>query len=131
MLGSSLTLGILHRVGSWSQRRDVQCFVLAVPIVSLLLGIGGLHHFSGRACLSQAPSWDSLLGVALPVTMGAVAFGALSLGITRLVLMAWIAPRNSTIAGSALPSLADGLGSPPRSPPCPYLPRAPQPPHTV
>ncbi len=84
IVGSSLTLSILHRVGSWSQRRDVQCLVLAVPVVSLLLGIGGLHHFAGRACLSQAPSWDSLLGAALPVTMGVVAFGALSLGIARL-----------------------------------------------
>jgi len=40
IVGSSLTLSILHRVGSWSQRRDVQCLVLVVPIVSLLLGIG-------------------------------------------------------------------------------------------
>ncbi len=121
MLGSSLTLGILHRVGSWSQRRDVQCFVLAVPIVSLLLGIGGLHHFSGRACLSQAPSWDSLLGVALPVTMGAVAFGALSLGITRLVLMAWMVARSSTLADPELQSLADGLARRLGSPRCRVL----------
>ncbi len=71
MLGSCLILGILHRVGAWSQRRDVQCLVLAVPIVSLMLGIGGLHHFTGRACLSQAPSWDSSLGVALPAPAAA------------------------------------------------------------
>ncbi len=62
-LGSYLTLGMLHRVGPWSQRRDVQCFVLAVPILSLVLGLGGLHHFSGRPCLSRAPSWDGLLEI--------------------------------------------------------------------
>src|SRR5258708_22871441 len=121
MLGSALTLGILHRVGSWSQRRDVQCFVLGVPIVSLLVGIGGLHHFSGRACLSQAPSWDSLLGVALPVTMGVVGFGALSLGITRLVLMAWMVARSSTLADPELQSLADGLARRLGSPQCRVL----------
>jgi hypothetical protein len=109
MLGGSLTLGILHRVGSWAQRRDVQCLVLAVPIVSLLLGIGGLHHFTGRACLSQAPSWDSLLGVALPVAMGVVAFGALSLGIARLALMARMVARSGALADPELQSLADGL----------------------
>lgn len=88
MLGGFLTLVLLRRVGSWSQRRDMQCLVLAVPIISLLLGIGGLHHFSGRACLIQAPSWDALLGDALPVAMGVVVFGAFSLGIARLALMA-------------------------------------------
>src|SRR2546427_4700450 len=122
MLGSSLTLSILHRAGSWSQRRDVQCLVLAVPVVSLLLGIGGLHHFTGRACLSQAPSWDSLLGVALPLAMGVVAFSALSLGIARLALMARIVVRDSVLAGPELQSRADDLAKRLGPPPCPVLP---------
>jgi hypothetical protein len=109
ILGSSLTLSILHRAGSWSQRRDVQCLVLAVPVVSLLLGIGGLHHFTGRACLSQAPSWDSLLGVALPLAMGVVAFSALSLGIARLALMARMVAGSGALADPELQSFADDL----------------------
>lgn len=121
LLGSFLTLGCLHRVGSWSQRRDVQCLVLAVPSVSLLLGLGGLHHFSGRACLSQAPFWDSALGVALPVAMGAVAFGALVLGVARLALMAWMIARSCALADPKLQSLADDLAAQLGSPRCRVL----------
>ena len=121
IVGSSLTLSILHRVGSWSQRRDVQCLVLVVPTVSLILGIGGLHHFSGRACLSQAPFWDSLLGVALPVVMGVVAFGALSLGIVRLALMARVVARSAVLADPVLQSLADDLAGRLESPWCRVL----------
>jgi len=85
VLGSYLAFGLLRRLGDWSQRRAVQCFVLAVPVVSLGLGLGGLHHFAGRACLRDAPSWDSLLGVALPVGMGLIALGALALLEPRLL----------------------------------------------
>ncbi len=108
-LGGYLTLSILYRVGSWSQRRGVQFFVLMVPIVSLGIGIGGLHHFTGRPCLSSAPSWDSLLGVALPLGMGLVALGALGLGVVRLTLIARVVARNRMSAGPELQSLADDL----------------------
>ncbi len=121
MLSGFLTLGILQRTGSWSQRRSVQCLVLVVPIVSLTLGLGGLHHFSGRACLIQAPSWDSLLGDALPVTMGVVAFGALSLGIARLALMVWMIARSGALADPELQSLADDLADRLGSPRCRLL----------
>ena len=108
-LGSYLTLGMLHRIGPWSQRRDVQCFVLAVPILSLMLGLGGLHHFSGRPCLSRAPSWDALLGVALPLAMGLIALGALGLGMVRLALMRRVVIRSGVSADSDLQALADAL----------------------
>ena len=118
VLGGFLTLGILQRTRSWSQRRGVQFLVLAVPIVSLTLGLGGLHHFSGRACLLQAPSWDSLLGDTLPVAMGAVALGALSLGIVRLALMMWMIARSGALADPELQSLADNLADRLGSPRC-------------
>ncbi len=121
MLGGFLTLGMLHRVGPWSQRRDVQCLVLGVPIISLLLGIGGLHHFSGRACLIQAPSWDSLLGEALPVVMGVVALGALSLGIARLTLMAWMVARCGSVTDPELQSFIDDLSARLGAPRCRVL----------
>ena len=121
VLGGFLTPGILHRAGSWSQRRSVQCFVLAVPVVSLLLGLGGLHHFSGRACLIQAPSWDSLLGDVLPVGMGVVAFGALSLGIARIALMTCTIARSGALADPKLQSLTDDLAGRLGSPRCPIF----------
>jgi len=109
ILGSYLTFGQLRRLGDWAQRRTVQCFVLAVPVVSLGLGLGGLHHFVGRACLRDAPSWDSLIGLALPVGMGLIALGALVLGVARLALLERVVARRSTPAGPQLQSLADEM----------------------
>ena len=109
IFGSYLTLGLLRHLGDWSQRRGVQFFVLAVPLLSLGLGIGGLHHFTGRACLRDAPSWDSLLGVALPLGMGLVTVGALVLGGVRLILMAQVVARSGETASPELQALADGL----------------------
>lgn len=108
-LGSSLILRVLHRVGPWSQRRDVQVFVLLMPLVSLGLGLGGLHHFAGRPCLSRAPSWDASLGIALPVIMGLIAFAALGLGMVRLALMTRVMARSSVPAGPELQARADAL----------------------
>ncbi|MFL5658677.1 MAG: M56 family metallopeptidase, partial [Ktedonobacteraceae bacterium] len=109
IFGSYLTLGLLRHLGDWSQRRGVQFFVLAVPLLSLGLGIGGLHHFTGRACLRDAPSWDSLLGVALPFGMGLVTVGALGLGGVRLALMSRVMARSGVPAGSELQVLANDL----------------------
>src|SRR5712691_12017694 len=95
IFGSYLTLGLLRHLGDWSQRRGVQFFVLVVPLLSLGLGIGGLHHFTGRTCLRDAPSWDSLLGVALPMGMGLIALGALAWGVARLALMQRVVARLS------------------------------------
>lgn len=107
--GGYLTLNMLHCVVPWSQRRDVQCFVLAVPIISLGIGIGGLHHFIGRACLSRAPSWDALLGMALPLIMGLVALGALGLGLVRLALMRRVIRQLGVATDPELQALADTL----------------------
>ncbi len=109
IFGSYLTLGLLRHLGDWSQRRGVQFFVLAVPLLSLGLGIGGLHHFTGRTCLRDAPSWDSLLGVALPIGMGLVTVGALGLGGVRLTLMARVMARSGVPAGPELQTFADNL----------------------
>src|SRR5579884_2577431 len=107
--GSFLALRLLHDVGSWAQRRYVQCLVLLIPFTSLGLGLAGLHHFAGRACLRTAPFWDSTLGVALPLGMGVIALGALGLGLLRLALMARVVLRRSFPAGADLQSLADDL----------------------
>jgi Zn-dependent protease with chaperone function len=108
-LGSYLILRSLRHLGDWSQRREMQCFVLLMPVVSLGLGLLGLHHFSGRACLRGAPSWDSLLGMGLPLLMGLIALGALCLGILRLALMTQVLRRKSMLANPELQLLADNL----------------------
>src|SRR5437764_15462003 len=107
--GSFLALRLLHSIGLWRHRRYVQCLVLVLPLVSLGLGLVGLHHFAGRACLRNAPFWDSTVEIAVPLGMGLVALGALGLGMLRFALIARVVLRGSFSAGSDLQSLADHL----------------------
>lgn len=87
LLGRSLTYRLLHSVSDWSQRRLIQFFILAMPLVTLGLGLTGLHHFIERRCFTDIPFWDSLIGVFLPLGMAAIALGALCLGAVRLLFM--------------------------------------------
>ena len=108
-LGGALTLVVLQRLGSCAQRRDLQFVVLAMPVVSLAFSLGGLYHFVGRLCFLGAPPWDAWLSIALPLSMGIMAFGALSLGLVRLALMAWVVARKGATASTDLQMLVDGL----------------------
>jgi Zn-dependent protease with chaperone function len=109
VLGGYLTLGLLRRLGGWWQRRDLQLLVLAAPVVSLGLAVGGLHHFAGQICFLGTPPWDYAIGVALPLVMGLVALGGLWLGLLRLALMARLVARKGTPGGSELQALANRL----------------------
>ena len=109
LLGGVGALAILQRLGGWTQRRDLQFFILAAPVVSLALGLSGLHHFAGRMCFIAAPRWDYILGVVLPLGMGLIALGGLGLGLARLSLMAWVVARRGSPADPAIQILADEL----------------------
>ena len=109
VLGGTLALGILHRFDGWARRRDLQFFVLAAPVVSLTLGIGGLYHFVGRTCFLGSPPWDYRVGIALPLGMGMIALAGLALGMVRLTLMAQIVARRGVPAGPDLYALANEL----------------------
>jgi beta-lactamase regulating signal transducer with metallopeptidase domain len=109
LLGSGLALIILRRLSGWAGRRDLQFLILAAPLISLAVGLGGLHHFAHRACFMAAPSWDYTLGAALPLVMGLVALGAVSLATIRLVLMGWVVGRRGTPASAEVQALADRL----------------------
>src|SRR3712207_1269610 len=87
MLTGYVALGLLRRLGGWSERRDLQFLVLMAPIVSLGVVIGGLYHLADEVCFLGAPPWDHALGVALPLGMGLVALGGLGFGLARLALM--------------------------------------------
>ncbi|HEV2126367.1 MAG TPA: M56 family metallopeptidase [Chloroflexota bacterium] len=62
--------------------------ILGAPLVSLVTGLSAIHHFAGRLCFLTAPTWDFILGVAVPVAMGLVALVALAVGVLRLALLA-------------------------------------------
>ena len=109
VLGGALALGILRRLGGWAGRRDLQFFVLAAPVVSLALGLGGLHHFAGRTCFMGAPTWEYAVSIALPLGMGLVALGGLGLGVIRLTLLARLVARRGVAAEPELQELANAL----------------------
>ncbi|MBI3979690.1 MAG: M56 family metallopeptidase [Chloroflexi bacterium] len=116
VLGGYLALGVQRGLGAWSRRRDLQFLVLAAPVVSLALGVAGLHHFADRTCFLGAPPWDTALGVALPLGMSAIALGGLGLGVVRLALLDRTVARRGAPADPALQALAhrlaDDLGAP-------------------
>lgn len=117
VLGGALALaglgrpGRVGRLGGWAHRRDLQFLVLAGPVVSLGLGIAGLHHFAGRLCFLGAPPWDYAVGIALPLLMGLVALGALVLGLVRLALLRRLVARRGLPADAALQALASRLAA--------------------
>ncbi|MFL5802845.1 MAG: M56 family metallopeptidase [Roseiflexaceae bacterium] len=111
LVGSALALRTLRRLEQWAQRRDLQLLILAAPVLSLTLGLGGLAHFMGRTCFLAAPRWDYWSGVALPLLMGLMALGGLGLGVVRLALLAWVLGRRGLSAGPGLQALADQLSA--------------------
>src|SRR5258708_14868620 len=101
-----LALVFLHPLGGWASRRDLQFWVLVVPLISLILCIGALIHFVYRDCFLSAPTWDHLLALALPVSMGFMACGGVVLGVVRLRLLAWFVARHGCKVTSELQALA-------------------------
>jgi BlaR1 peptidase M56 len=100
--GGSVLLSILRHIRNWSQRRVVQFFVLTMPVITLGLGVGGLHHFSKRFFLVGIAPWDAIFGVVLPFVMTATALGALCLGVVRLFLMRRVVSQRGIPASLAL-----------------------------
>jgi beta-lactamase regulating signal transducer with metallopeptidase domain len=100
--GSFLALGSLHYLRSWSQRRRIQCFILAAPLLCLIIDIGEL-------CLLSAFSWNTLLSVVLRLSMVFIALGAFGLGLVRLALMARFIARQKGAADPELQALAESL----------------------
>ena len=100
--GSFLALGSLRYLRRWPQRRRIQCFILAAPLLCLLIDIGEL-------CLLSAFSWNTLLSFALLLAMALIALGALGLGLARLALMAWFVARQKGAADPELQALTESL----------------------
>ena len=88
LFGGLFLLALLRRVNNWSHRRTFQLLILGMPLITLGLGIDGLYHLISHLCLLRVPLWDLLFGIVVPFGMEGIAFGALVLGVIRLVLLA-------------------------------------------
>lgn len=111
VLAGAVALSVIRRLRGWGARRDVQLAVLSAPLVSLALGIGGLHHFAGQVCWLGAPPWDYALGMLVPLGMGLLAIGGVAVGVFRLALMGRVLGRTSRPAAPELQALADTLAA--------------------
>ena len=109
LLGGTVIIQLLRHLGSWKSRRLIQMVVLLVPLLSMGLGISGLHHFSGRPCLVTAPSWDASLEVVVPLGMGFLAGGVFAFGLIRLALIACLVKRKGVSAPVDLQRSAEAL----------------------
>ncbi len=87
VVGCLLLLRVLNSISPWSQRRLVQSFILAMPLMTLGIGVGGLHHFVAPFCFTDTPLWDLVFGIIFPLCMVIIALGALLMGVLRLILM--------------------------------------------
>lgn len=104
-----LTLGLLRRTDVSPHRRHLQLIVLAAPLASLAVGLGGLHHFLGQTCFVGVPPWDYLAGVVLPSAMGLIAVAGLVFGVVRLTVMYAVAVRRGAPAGRDVQGIVDRL----------------------
>ncbi|MHB8627610.1 MAG: M56 family metallopeptidase [Aggregatilineales bacterium] len=87
-LGAYLTLNLLQQLEDWASRRDLQFWVLLVPLVSLTLAVGALYHFVYRDCFFSAPGWDAWFAATLPSGMGLIALSSAGISTIRLALVA-------------------------------------------
>src|SRR5258708_1697401 len=102
-----LTLGMLRRTEEWTSRRDLQLWALGLPLLSLVLGIGALFHFAYQDCFFSAPTWDYLLAIIVPSSMGIIAFGSTVFGLGRLALISWFVAHRSIEPTPELQRLAN------------------------
>jgi beta-lactamase regulating signal transducer with metallopeptidase domain len=109
LFGGFLALGILRWLAGWSRRRDLQLLILVAPVASLGLSVSELYHLISYICFIRTPPWDYILSMALPLGMGLVAVGGVSLGVVRLALMAWVVDQSDIPLDSVLQELSDDL----------------------
>ena len=102
-------LAFLRLQADWTRRRRMQGLILALPLVSLLVVIGGLHHVVESACSQPEPLWDHVLDVTLLSLICTILFAAGTLGIIRLVLMKRFMRQKEVLLDDALQTRVNTL----------------------
>jgi len=96
---NTLLLGVIHSVSDWSSRRLLQMAVLFLPLVVLGLAF----------CSPFFSAQGAFPGILLLFVLGVIAFGALCLGIVRLVLMTRLVSHCALCTDPELQELANSL----------------------
>ncbi len=86
-LGNLFVLRSLRHVRSWSERRAIQCLILALPLLSLGIGVSAW-------CFHSLPrSWVGIIPLVPSLLLLSIALGALLLSGIRLVVVARVLAR--------------------------------------
>jgi beta-lactamase regulating signal transducer with metallopeptidase domain len=104
---SVLILLLLRFFDDWSQRQGLQLLVLMTPLVCLIVVIGGLQHVLNPGCTVDTPIWDAFVDRTVLLLVGSSLFGALGLGVGRLLLMQRVMGRQALLSDPELQSLVD------------------------
>jgi hypothetical protein len=96
-------------IATWKWRRRFQLLVLAMPVLLLSTGIGGMHSLIQRLCPSVIAAWDTWSGTLFPLMLCAVALGALGWGSIRLMFMIWWLKKQHVLADAKLQTTVDTL----------------------
>jgi beta-lactamase regulating signal transducer with metallopeptidase domain len=96
---NTVLLGVIHHMSDWSSRRPLQIAVLFLPLVMLVLDF----------CSLLFSTQEAFPGMLLLSVMGGIVFGALCLGMVRLMLMRRLMTRCALFADPQLQELADSL----------------------
>jgi hypothetical protein len=69
LLVSALVLRLLPSFSEWSQRQALQTLVMLLPLVSLVVLVGGLVHVTNVKCIVRVPIRDHWLDILLLLTI--------------------------------------------------------------
>lgn len=94
-LGSAILNGLSCQMQSWTQRRWLYITILALPFLAMIMLVSGLCHIFNPLCFLNHPGWEQIISSLMRYLIEGLFFGAVGLGIVRLLLMRYSISRQS------------------------------------
>jgi len=102
LIGNMFLLRLLPTLGNWSLRQRIHLFILAIPLVSVVLVIGGIVHVIMLYHVVRASRWDYILDFVSLLFFGCLLLGATFMGGMRLLLMKRLMQHREIVVDLAL-----------------------------
>lgn len=106
-MGCSVILWELRHARDWKSRRHMQLLILAMPLVSIIVLIGGLLHITLIQCIIHSPAWDHRLDILFLTGISMIPLGAILLGGLRHVFMRHLLQQKETFVDKQLQASVD------------------------
>ncbi len=107
LIGNTLLLRLLPTLGNWSLRQKIHLLVLVMPLVSLVLVVGGVVHVATLYHILSAPRWDYILDFATLLLFCCLLLAAILIGGMRLALMKRLMQHRELVVDPALQARVD------------------------